>query len=230
MSGKRIRLVLFDIDGTLVSCGPTPRRVFRRALEETFGTAGPIDGWIFDGKTDPLIVRELMEAAGVAWDKEQIDRALKLYVEALSRELPNEPSKKVLPGVRDLLDALTGKSALLGLLTGNVRAGAQAKLGSLGLWDYFPFGGFADDSHLRSEIATAAVGRAAERAGRPFSGREIVIVGDTPHDVRCGRHLGARAVGVGTGRSSPEELLAAGAEAAFADFADRQSVTDAILK
>ncbi len=229
MAEKQRKLVLFDVDGTLVHCGPTPRRVFKRALEQTFGTAGPIDGWVFDGKTDPLIVRELMDAAGVAWSDAQIASALRLYVEGLSRELPAEPAKRILPGVMGLLEELKKSGALLGLLTGNVRAGARAKLESLGLWDYFPFGGFADDSHIRSEIATAAVARAGEHAGREFVGKDIVIIGDTPHDMRCGRHLGAKAVGVATGRSAADELLAAGAEAAFGDFTNAGKVVDTIL-
>lgn len=228
MGKKFPKLVLFDIDGTLVHCGPTPRRAFKRALEQTFGTAGPIDEWIFDGKTDPLIVRELMEAAGVACDEGLIGSTLGLYVEWLARELPDEPAKRVLPGVSELLDALAAKGALLGLLTGNVRDGARAKLGALGLWDYFPFGGFADDSHLRSEIATVAVGRAGEHAGRLFVGKDIVIIGDTPHDVHCGRHLGARAVGVATGRNSAEVLLAAGAGAALADLGDWRTAAETI--
>lgn len=227
---KATSLVLFDIDGTLVSCGPTPRRVFRQALVVVFGTAGPIDRWIFDGKTDPLIVRELMDAAGVACDKDQIDSALRLYTEALARELAAEPGKKVLPGVRQLLDALAERGALLGLLTGNVRDGARAKLESLGLWGYFPFGGFADDSHLRSEIATAAVKRAGEFAGWEFFGKEIVIIGDTPHDMQCGRHLGARAVGVATGRSAAKELMEAGAEAALEDFSDLELTVKSIIQ
>ncbi len=224
------RLVLFDIDGTLVHCGPAPRRVFKKALEETFGTAGPIDNWIFDGKTDPLIVRELMGAAGVKWDKDTIDRALALYVTGLVRELPDEQEKEVCPGVRELLDALQGRGALLGLLTGNVRAGARAKLASMDLWQCFPFGGFADDSHLRSAIADIAVRRAQELSSKFFSGKDIVIIGDTPHDVRCGRHLGARAVGVATGRSTAAELLAAGAEAAFKDLSDTEAVIRTILQ
>lgn len=230
MGNNNHRLVLFDIDGTLVHCGPTPRRVFKRALERTFGTAGPIDGWIFDGKTDPLIVRELMAAAGAPCDEGLIGSALGLYVEGLARELPDEPAKRVLPGVSELLDALAAKGALLGLLTGNVRDGARVKLESLGLWGHFPFGGFADDSHLRSEIATAAVRRAGEFAGRKFSGNEIVIIGDTPHDMSCGRHLGARSVGVATGRSPVEELMDAGAGAVLGDLSDTGQAVRTILK
>lgn len=222
-------LVLFDIDGTLVHCGPTPRRVFKRALTEVFGTAGPIDRWTFDGKTDPMIVSELMDAAGVAWSQEQMKKALGLYIQGLERELEGEPAKRVYPGVRKLLAKLQERRVLLGLLTGNMRAGAQAKLTSLDLWHYFPCGGFADDSPIRSEIASAAVRRASEYAGHEFRGREIVIVGDTPHDMQCGRHLGARAVGVATGRSSVKELLGAGAEAALEDFSDTDRAMAAIM-
>jgi phosphoglycolate phosphatase-like HAD superfamily hydrolase len=222
-------LVLFDIDGTLVHCGSTPRRAFGRAMEETFGTAGPIDNWIFDGKTDPLIVRELMDTAGVKWNEESVNEALDRYVNGLARELPDEPAKEVCPGVRELLDELQRREALLGLLTGNVRAGAKAKLESFDLWRYFPFGGFADDSHNRNEIAEEAVRRAEEYTGRAWSGKDIVIIGDTPHDVGCGRHLGARAIGVGTGRSTAAELLAAGAEAAFDDLSDTATVIQTII-
>ncbi|MRR08492.1 HAD family hydrolase [bacterium] len=230
MTGRDDHVVLFDIDGTLVHCGPTPRRAFRRALEQTFGTAGPIDSWIFDGKTDPMIVRELMAEAGVACDQERIGLALSRYSRDLDRELAAEPAKKVYPGVPGLLDALDTAGVPLGLLTGNIRAGARAKLSSLGLWHRFAFGAFADDSAFRKELADVAVARAREHAGRTFSGKEIVIIGDTEHDVACGRHLGARAIGVGTGRATREQLLAHGADHAFADLSDTAAVLRAILR
>jgi phosphoglycolate phosphatase len=223
------RLVLFDIDGTLVHCGPTPRRAFKRALIDIFGTAGPIDSWIFDGKTDPMIVRELMAGAGVACEKGMIDRALEQYVRDLRRELPAEPAKMVYPGVRELLEDLSAQPVLLGLLTGNVRDGAQTKLGSLGLWDYFGLGAFADDSAVRRELADIAVDRAFGISGQRFEGKRIVIIGDTGHDIDCGRHLNAKTIGVATGRSSRSELLAHGADAAFTDLSDTAAVLTAIL-
>jgi len=229
MSGGFSRLVLFDIDGTLVHCGPTPRRALQRALIETFGTAGPIDDWIFDGKTDPMIVRELMAVAGVAGDQERVGLALERYARDLENELAAEPAKKVYPGVPGLLDELDKTGVPLGLLTGNIRAGARAKLSSLGLWHRFAFGAFADDSAVRRELADVAVARAREHAGRSFSGKEIVIIGDTEHDVACGRHLGAKTIGVGTGRSTREQLLAHGADHAFADLSDTAAVLRAIL-
>lgn len=223
-------LVLFDIDGTLVHCGATPRRVFKQALLEVFGTAGPIDNWIFDGKTDPMIVRELMAEAGVEHNGDMVERALNLYSAALQIELPKELDKKVYPGVRELLEELGKHSVLLGLLTGNIKPGAKAKLESLDLWQHFPFGAFADDSAVRKELADIAVRRAFELSGQKFTGKQIVVVGDTEHDINCGRHLGVKTIGVGTGRTSAKELLKHGAELVFEDFRDYGEVVRAILQ
>lgn len=227
---KYTHLVLFDIDGTLVHCGATPRRVFKQALLEVFGTAGPIDTWIFDGKTDPMIVQELMDAAGVPCSKEMTERALTLYSVALQAELPKAPGKKIYPGVRELLEELGKHPVLLGLLTGNIKPGAKAKLESLDLWDHFPFGAFADDSAIRKELADIAVQRALELSGQKFSGKQIVLVGDTEHDINCGRHLGVRTIGVGTGRSSAAKLLEHGTYQAFNDFSDHLGVARAIME
>jgi len=223
-------LILFDIDGTLVHCGPTPRRVFKQALMEVFGTAGPIDGWIFDGKTDPMIVRELISAAGSPCTDELVKKALDIYAEGIKRELSNEPNKKIYPGVINLLEALAKQPVLLGLLTGNIQKGARAKLESLDLWRYFSFGAFADDSSVRKELADIAVQRAFEMTGQKFVGKQIVIIGDTEHDIRCGHHLEARAIGVGTARSTAKELLAYGADRAFDDLSDHNLVLGSILE
>jgi phosphoglycolate phosphatase-like HAD superfamily hydrolase len=222
-------LVLFDIDGTLVHCGPTPRRVFKQALLDVFGTAGPIDGWIFDGKTDPMIVRELMSATGVPYNDELVKKALDIYAEGIKRELPDETNKKVYPGVLYLLEALAKQPVLLGLLTGNIQKGARAKLESLDIWRYFSFGAFADDSSVRKELADVAVQRAYEMTGQQFSGKQIVIIGDTEHDIKCGQHLGAKAIGVGTARSTAKELLAHGADHAFDDLSDHALVLRSIM-
>jgi phosphoglycolate phosphatase len=226
---KYTHLVLFDIDGTLVHCGPTPRRVFKQALEDVFGTAGPIEHWAFDGKTDPMIVSELMSAAGVSYDAEKINLALGKYAASLKLELQTEEKKKIYPGVKELLSALSKEPVLLGLLTGNIKPGAQAKLEALDLWHYFPFGAFADDSSVRKELAEIAVKRAKEISGQTFSGKQIVIIGDTEHDIKCGLHLGARAIGVGTGRTQAKDLLKHGADSAFEDFRDHHRVLETIL-
>lgn len=227
--GKYTHLVLFDIDGTLVHCGPTPRRVFKQVLLEVFGTAGPIDNWIFDGKTDPMIVRELMTEVGASLNGEMVDEALNKYAEALKAELPKEEKRKIYPGVRELLDELTNQPVILGLLTGNIKKGARAKLESLDLLRYFPFGAFADDSSVRRELADIAVQRAFKISGQNFSGKQIVIIGDTEHDIKCGQHLGAKTIGVGTARSTAKELLAHGADHAFDDLSNYDQVLRAII-
>lgn len=227
MAEKYQRLVLFDIDGTLVHCGPTPRRVFKQALMEVFGTAGPIGRWIFDGKTDPMIVRELMAEAGVSCTGELVNKALDIYAQGIKKELPGEANKKIYPGVINLLEGLAKQPVLLGLLTGNIQKGARAKLESLDLWKYFSIGAFADDSAVRKELADISVQRAFELTGQRFAGKRIVIIGDTEHDMKCGRHLGARAIGVGTARSTARELLGHGADRAFDDFSDSRAVARA---
>lgn len=229
-SNKYSHLVLFDIDGTLVHCGATPRRVFKRALIEVFGTAGPINGWVFDGKTDPQIVQELMAKAGVHCSREMTDKALKSYAKNLQTELPKAQDKTIYPGVRELLEELVKHPVLLGLLTGNIKRGARAKLESLDLWKYFVFGVFADDSAVRKELAEIAVQRAFELLGQKFAGKQIVIIGDTEHDIKCGRHLGVKTVGTGTGRSSAAKLLKHGADFAFDDLSDHKAVLRTILE
>ena len=228
-SNKYTHLVLFDIDGTLVHCGATPRRVFKQALLDVFGTAGPIDSWVFDGKTDPMIVRELMTEAGVSCSREMTERALTLYSAVLQTELPKAPDKRIYPGVRELLEELGKQPVLLGLLTGNVKSGARAKLESLDLWKHFSIGAFADDSAIRKELADIAVKRAFENSGQRFTGKQIVVVGDTEHDINCGRHLGVKAIGVGTGRSSAAKLLEHGADRVFDDFSDHRKAAREIL-
>lgn len=227
---KYTHLVLFDIDGTLVHCGATPRRVFKQALLEVFGAAGPMDGWIFDGKTDPQIVQELMAEAGVTCSGEMADKALNRYAASLQAELPQATDKTIYPGVRELLEELGKHPVLLGLLTGNIKPGAKAKLESLDLWKYFSFGAFADDSAIRKELADIAVQMAFELSGQKFTGKQIVVVGDTEHDIQCGRHLGVKTVGVGTGRSCAKVLLGHGAEMVFDDFSDYGKVVRAILQ
>ncbi len=183
------------------------------------GTAGPIDGYRFDGKTDPQIVRELLELAGHpdARSEDRVTAVCRRYVELLTVEL-EKPSQatKIYPGITELLSALepyeANGRALVGLLTGNVQHGAALKLRSAGLDPArFTVGAFGSDSHHRPDLPAVAARRAAQRTGRPFSGAEIVIVGDTPDDVACCKPMGARSVGVATGFYDVPALRAAGA-------------------
>ncbi|MFN2570440.1 MAG: HAD family hydrolase [Gemmatimonadales bacterium] len=232
-----MRLILFDIDGTLLWTDGAGRRAIHRALLDEMGTAGPIDGYRFDGKTDPQIVRELMEMAGHPESK-SVDRIMAVcrrYVELLTAELAKPTqTTKVYPGITDLLTALepyeADGRALVGLLTGNVEGGAALKLRSAGLeFSRFVVGAFGSDSHHRPDLPAIAAERAAQRTGRRFSGADIVIVGDTPDDVACCKPIGARSVGVATGFYDVAALRAAGAAHVFPDLEDTHAVLHALL-
>ena len=227
------RLVLFDIDGTLLWTDGAGRRAIHRALIEVFGATGPADHR-FDGKTDPQIVRELMRDVG--HDDAHIDARLQglfiRYVQCLREELrdPAHPSKP-LPGVTDLLDALSRRSDVtLGLLTGNLVDGARAKLEAVGIDpDIFVVGAYGSDHELRPELPAIAQRRARARLGVDIAGPDIVVIGDTPADLQCGRDIGVRAIGVATGRYTTDDLAAQGAVAVFADLSDTDAVVRAIL-
>lgn len=207
------RLILFDIDGTLLSAGGAPRRAFRRALTEHFGTEGAVASDDFSGKTDPQIVYDLMGPAGFADDhiEERIAAFFAYYLEELERELLVETRHRLYPGVAELVPALAADPAVgLGLLTGNIEEGARLKLAHFGLWEHFAVGAYGSDDATRDRLGPVAMARAQERFGRRFHGSEVVVIGDTPADVRCARAIGAVAVAVATGRPTRETLEAAG--------------------
>lgn len=224
------RLLLFDIDGTLLSTEGAARRAFIRALTDVYGTAGPVDGHPFNGKTDPQIARELLTLAGLT--NEQIDRGFPAlwdaYLGALQAEVAvREHSTRVYPGVRELLEALRQQQDIvLALLTGNLAPGADIKLGSAGLRHYFSFGSFGSDCEQRTGLPQIAVDRARAMTGKSFTGKDVVVIGDTPYDIRCGESLGVFTVGVATGGHERAELESVGADAVFDDFSD----TDAVLR
>jgi len=232
-----MRLILFDIDGTLLWTDGAGRRAIHRALVDEMGTAGPIEGYRFDGKTDPQIVRELMELAGHPEynSDHRITAVCARYVELLTAELAKPTqATRVYPGIQDLLAALepyeADGRALVGLLTGNVQHGAALKLRSAGLDPArFAVGAFGSDSHHRPNLPAIAAQRAEQRTGRRFSGDNLVIVGDTPDDVNCARPMGARTVGVATGFYSAAALKEAGATHTFENLGDTQAVIRALF-
>lgn len=223
-------LLLFDIDGTLTQGGPA-RKAFAVALEHTYGTTGPIDTHDFSGKTDPGSVREILSAAGFGPREIEsgLPRFLNRYLAGLERRIVAEPTT-ALPGALRLIDALEARSdVFLGLVTGNVKRGAELKLGSVGLWDRFPIGGFGSDHEDRNELPGFAMRRAAAYWGRDFRGEDTVIVGDTPRDVACAGAVGAATLGVTTGRFSHAQLVAAGAERVLPGLGVLDDVLAALL-
>ncbi len=231
------RLVLFDIDGTLLSAGRVARDSILRALETAFGWKAPAtsehqnrEKYDFSGKTDPQIVRELvLEDVGRERFEAGLAEALRLYLEELERGLVHGTVVPK-PGISALLARLAAESRItLGLLTGNLEPGARLKLAPPDFNRYFPFGAFGSDSADRYELPGVAVERALAHTGRRFTGKSVVIVGDSVHDVACGRALGVRSVGVATGVTSLERLASESPDALLADFSETDRAVEAIL-
>src|SRR5450759_82015 len=194
-------LVLFDIDGTLLSAGRAARESVLAALAGVYGwKSGNGHTHDFSGKTDPQIIRELVEAdVGRERCEELLGEALERYLEEFAGRLAPETVVPK-PGAAQLLARLAAEPRVtLGLLTGNLERGARMKLEPPGFNPYFSFGAFGSDSADRYSLPAIALDRAKQRSGLSFSGKSIVIVGESVHDVLCGRSFGVRAVAVATG-------------------------------
>jgi phosphoglycolate phosphatase len=228
------RLVLFDIDGTILLTAGAGRRAITAALGEAVGSCDAFAGVRFDGKTDPQIIGELLSAAGDAGphDDERVQTLCRRYVTLLERELvAPAASTTVMPGVRELLDQLEQHpEVVLGLLTGNVAEGAALKLRAASLDPgRFAIGAYGSDSPRRAELPAIAAERAAACFGRRPAGHDVVIIGDTPADVACGVPIGARTIAVATGGYSTADLAACMPYAVFGDLSDTAGVLAAIL-
>lgn len=213
VSGTPNRLFLFDIDGTLLTAGGAPRRAFRRALIEHFGTDGDEARTDFSGKTDPEIVYELMGGAGFGDDRieARIEALFDHYLDELEQELAGEAGHRLHPGAAEVVAALAADPrVVLGLVTGNVERGARLKLERFDLWRPFAVGAFGSDDRERDRLPAIAIERARRLIGHPFEGHDTVVIGDTPADIRCARAAGALAVAVATGRPTRAELEACG--------------------
>lgn len=224
----RPTVLLFDIDGTLLLTGGAGRTAFARAFAEVTGRDDACDGFSFAGMTDLAIARLGLSAVGRAVDEVTVARLFESYLAALQEELPRR-QHTVFPGVRELLDKLApARHCAIGLGTGNLRRGAEAKLRHVQLWDSFAFGGFGCDHEERAELLRAGAARGAERLGLPLSECRVVVIGDTVRDVAAAHALGAECIGVETGGVSSAALRAAGAHAAVCDLRD-QSVLSILL-
>jgi phosphoglycolate phosphatase len=203
-------LYLFDIDGTLLHARRSGRRAFEAVFAAHHGIAGACDGVVFGGKTDPALIDEIFVARrGRPATEAERTAFLDAYLPLLAAEL-TEGGVEVLGGVIDTLGWLAARpDVLLGVATGNVRAGADAKLAAAGLHGYFAFGGYGSDAHLRAELVAAAIARGRQRAERVAAAEidEVVVVGDTVHDISAARACQAIAVAVSTG-SDPAAALA----------------------
>jgi phosphoglycolate phosphatase len=211
-----VRLLLFDVDGTLVDCGRQPLAPFAAALVEVFGTTGDIDGYNFSGCTDPQAVFDLMTGAGFPAEevRARLPRMRDHYLPHLERTL-DRARMRLLPGVAEVLRRLAPRPEVeLGLLTGNWEAGARTKLSRFDLNRFFPFGAFGGDGDgfQRSELPPIALARAARRRGNPVATDETLIIGDSLQDVACARANGIKVLAVATGKTPATALAAAGAD------------------
>lgn len=216
------RLILFDIDGTLVSCGRQVGEIFVGAMRETFGHEhfqSIPQGLSFAGKTDPMIITEWLALIELEFDDapERLRAMHDLYIENLACQL-DASRIRVLPGVLDLLERLEQRDDVcLGLLTGNWHAGAMTKLASVGLDRFFAFGAFGGDAVDRRGLVSVALERAAHHS-RTFAVDEVLIVGDTELDIDCAQASGVPCLAVATGFVDAERLRSAGADWVFDDL------------
>jgi phosphoglycolate phosphatase len=206
MGMTKKRLLLFDIDGTLIHSGGAGVHALKSAFKERFGIDDDLRDIEIAGMTDSGIVVSILNKHKIPPTNENVSGFLDSYVHFLSLELPRRKGK-LLPGVLELLEKLKSRKHLvLALLTGNVSRGAQLKLEHYGVWHFFEFGAFADDHRDRNRLGPFARARAKEKHGREFSASEIDVIGDTPRDIACGKALGARTVAVATGTWSRDRL------------------------
>ncbi|HVU35487.1 MAG TPA: HAD family hydrolase [Opitutaceae bacterium] len=221
-------LLLWDIDGTLIASGGAGMRALTVALRRVFGIDGSLADIDFAGRTDRWIIREVFRKFSLPATEENFARYFEGYVAALPAELAN-PNARVLPGVQEVLRAAAAHGQIAqGLLTGNMRRGAQVKLAHHGLWEHFPFGAFADDSEFRNDLGPHAVRRAREHHRVEFAAANVWVIGDTPHDIACGKVIGARTLALATGGYSLDHLRSHAPTLVLDDLADTATVLKAL--
>lgn len=215
------KLILWDIDGTLIVSHGAGVRAMEKALTKRFGVTVDLGAIDWAGRTDTWITGEVFRHCGLPDTPENSHDYLEAYLELLPLELTNGRQGQVLPGVLELLEVLHHRTDVAqGLLTGNLKRGAEFKLTHYQVWHYFEFGAFADDSPRRNDLGPHALRRAKERHAVDFASDRTFIIGDTPHDIECGKVIGARTIAVATGKYSVNELAAHEPTAVFENFAD----------
>jgi phosphoglycolate phosphatase-like HAD superfamily hydrolase len=225
------RLVLFDIDGTLIADDGAAREAFAEALAAVYDFRGDVRRYDFSGRTDPQIAGMILRDAG--WKDADIESRLPTlwdhYLAGLARNAPGRV--RALPGVVALLDAIRADERLtLALLTGNIEPGARLKLGAIALNDYFPFGAFGSDSPRREELPPIAVERAATITGIDFRGSDVVIIGDSIYDVRCGIPHGATTIAIASGKTPAAKLRAENPDYFFHSAEELDGILAAIVE
>ena len=219
---RKSLLLLWDVDGTLMSSGKAGVAAFNRAVEKLYGVKVSTEAIDFRGRTDFRNAYNMLKYLGMEESPERARELIEAYLEELPQELLQR-SGAAYPGILEILEkADQSKHVLSGLLTGNFSRGAELKLSCCGLWNFFKFGAFGEDSTERNELGPIAVQRAKEIHGVEFESDEIFVIGDTPHDIECGKTIGARTIAVATGGYSFEELFRHQPTAVFENLGDTE--------
>jgi phosphoglycolate phosphatase-like HAD superfamily hydrolase len=217
-------LLLFDIDGTLLLTGGAGERALRQCIPESLGVEDDMQGIEIAGRTDSGIARQVFRKHGIALTDEALTRFHEAYLRNLLINLETSGGC-ILPGMEEILWLTSNNPRFsLGLLTGNLRKGADAKLSRFGIHHHFAFGAFADDHHDRNALGPFALERAHQHTGVAFAPSRVFVIGDTAHDIACARAIGAQAVAVATGKFSVEELEPHRADHLFRDFSNVEQV------
>ena len=222
------KLLLFDIDGTLIASGGAGEHALRLGIKDRFGLDEDFRGIEIAGRTDSGIARQFFAKHSLPDTPGNTAAFFESYLGHLVRLLPQKEGR-LLPGIQPLLDTLKSRpDMVLALLTGNLARGAKLKLTHYGVWDYFEFGAYADDHYDRNQLGHFARTRAQERHGTDFPPERIYVLGDTPHDITCARAIGAIAVAIATGQYSRAQLAEHAPDFLFDDLSDVTAVLAAI--
>ncbi|MBI5143216.1 MAG: HAD hydrolase-like protein [Nitrospirae bacterium] len=217
------KLVLFDIDGTLISTGGAGTRSMSLAFEELFGIPNGFAGLTMAGRTDPAIIRDGFSRHGFDSSDGFYSRYEAAYLRHLEREILASQNRRVMPGIVEILAKLADGPVAVGLLTGNMEDGAMIKLQAMGLWNYFAFGAYGSDHDDRNRLLGVAMKRYESLHGKPIEPREVIVVGDTPKDIECSKPFGAVAVAVATGPYSKDALSAHAPDHLYDDLSNTAS-------
>ena len=228
MSAVKDTLLLFDIDGTLITSGSAGEHALKLAVKDLFGVEDDLSGIGIAGRTDGLIARQILDRYKREASAENITAFLDAYLRRLVEFLPKTKGG-VLPGIVQLLEALKQRpNVALALLTGNLSRGAELKLAHYGMWAFFDFGAYADDHHDRNKLGPFAQARAVEFHGVEFPANRTFVIGDTPYDIECGKAFGARTVAVATGKYTRDQLAEHHPDFLFDDLSDVEGVIAAL--